>query len=156
LIPLRFSGTTDVDAPLTDVWLRLTDPHFMARHAPTSATVRVVDERRFAVTGGFGAGTMRLEFTIDVEITDLDPPSHLTMKAHGKGFGSALDVSAALALDPVNPELTRLDWSAETGVGGPIAGVAAPLMEGIGKKLAEQFWKRVAEAIKGEVQAANA
>jgi carbon monoxide dehydrogenase subunit G len=144
---LSFSGSPEVPAALRDVWPRILDPHFVARHGPGVESVEVLDPYRFKVITGFGVGSIRLRFGIDVELTEVLPPSKFTMKARGKAPGSAVEITAALALEVLEESLTRLSWQADTNISGTVASVGARLMEGTARKLTEQFWTKFAVSI---------
>ena len=141
---LTFFGAPEVAAPLQDVWPRILDPHFVARHGPGVESVEVLDARHFKVITGFGVGSIRLRFGIEVELTEVNPPNYFTMKARGKAPGSAVEVTASLALEVLEVARTRLSWKADTDISGTIASVGARLMEGTAKKLTEQFWTKFA------------
>lgn len=144
---LSFSGAPEVAAPIADVWPRILDPHFVARHGPGVESVDVLDPRHFKVITGFGVGSIKLRFGIDVELTEVNPPNYFTMKARGKAPGSAVEVTASLALEPIDPIRTRMSWKADTDISGTVASVGARLMEGTARKLTELFWTKFAASI---------
>jgi carbon monoxide dehydrogenase subunit G len=109
--------------------------------------VEVLGEYRFKVITGFGVGSIRLRFGIDVELTEVNPPNRFTMKARGKAPGSAVEITAALALEVLEVARTRLSWQADTDISGTVASVGARLMEGTARKLTEQFWTRFAASL---------
>jgi uncharacterized protein len=147
---LTFSGAPEVEAPQDEVWPRITDPHFVAKHGPGVESVEVLDEHHFKVITGFGVGSIKLRFGIDVELTEVNPPSGLTMKARGRAPGSDVEVTAALLLEVIEPTRTRLSWKADTDISGTVASVGARLMEGTARKLTEQFWTKFAQSIGAE------
>jgi carbon monoxide dehydrogenase subunit G len=144
---LSFSGAPEVAAPLHDVWPRILDPHFVAKHGPGVESVQVLDARHFKVITGFGVGSIRLRFGIDVELTEVNPPNYFTMKARGKAPGSAVEVTASLALEVLEVARTRMSWKADTDISGTVASVGARLMEGTARKLTEQFWTKFASSL---------
>ncbi len=144
---LSFSGAPEIGAPIADVWPRVIDPHFVAKYGPGVESVEVLDPRHFKVITGLGVGSMRLRFAIDVQLTDVNPPNFLTMKARGKAPGSAVEVTAELALEVIEPARTRLAWRADTDISGNVASIGARLMEGTARRLTEQFWIRFAASI---------
>jgi carbon monoxide dehydrogenase subunit G len=137
---LKFSGAPEITAPRDLVWERLMDPHFVARSAPGVERVEIVHECYFKVISGFGIGAMKLRFTLDVELSEVIPPSGLSMRTRGKAPGSAVDVRATLQLEEIDEGRTRLTWYADTEVSGTVASVGARLLEGTARKLTEQFW----------------
>lgn len=144
---LSFNGAPEIAAALAEVWPRIVDPHFVAQHGPGVESVEVLDARHFKVITGFGVGSIKLRFGIDVEMLEVNPPSYFTMRARGKAPGSAIEVTAELALVVLDTHRTRLDWKADTDINGSVASVGARLMEGTARKLTEQFWTRFAASI---------
>ena len=153
---LSFSGAREISASLEAVWPRITDPHFVARHGPGVESVDVIDPTHFKVMTGFGIGSIKLRFGIDVELTEVTPPTGLTMRARGKAPGSAVEVTAALSLEALGGVRTRLNWKADTEISGNVASVGARLMEGTARKLTEQFWSRFADSITAEAHEGGA
>lgn len=153
---LSFSGAPEIAAALAEVWPRVIDPHFVAQHGPGVESVEVLDARHFKVITGFGVGSIRLRFGIDVEMLEVNPPNYFTMRARGKAPGSAIEVTAELALVVLDAQRTRLDWKADTDINGSVASVGARLMEGTARKLTEQFWTRFAASIQAVAGSAGA
>lgn len=144
---LSFHGAPEVGAAIAEVWPRIIDPHFVARHGPGVESVEVLDPRHFKVITAFGVGAMKLRFGIDVELVDVNPPNFFTMKARGKAPGSAVEVTAELGLEAIDATRTRLSWKADTDISGSVASIGARLMEGTARKLTEQFWTKFAASI---------
>lgn len=144
---LEFSGAPEIAAPPDQVWKRLLDYKFVASVAPGVESVEAVDDRHFKVVAGVGVGSVKVKFQIDVELSDVVPPKRLTLSAHGKAPGSALDVRTALEVEPVAPNRSRLRWDATSEVRGTVASVGARLLKGTAKKLTEGFWQAFAERV---------
>jgi carbon monoxide dehydrogenase subunit G len=143
---LSFTGAPEITSPRAMVWERLMDPQFVAKSAPGVERVDVIDATHFKVITAFGVGSIKLKFSMNVELQDVDPPNGLTMKARGQAPGSAVEVAAHLKLEAVSSNLTRLDWKADTDVSGTVASVGARLLEGTARRLTDQFWKDFAAA----------
>ncbi len=147
---LEFSGAPEIAAPPERVWQRLLDPHFVARSAPGVESVEVVDATHFKVASGFGAGSMRIRFPMDVEIFDLVPGQSARMRVWGKVAGSTVDVVSSIEIQHAGPNAVRLNWSATSEFGGAVAGIGARLMEGAARRLTEQFWADFARRVTSE------
>jgi carbon monoxide dehydrogenase subunit G len=146
---LEFSGSPAIAAPRERVWERLMDPHFVARSAPGVESVEAVDPTHFKVISGFGVGSIRVRFTMDVELFDIDAGKSAKMRVRGKAPGSAIDVVSKLQVDDAGSG-TQLNWSATSEVSGTVANVGARLMEGTARKLTEQFWTDFAQRVSQE------
>jgi len=147
---LEFSGSPAIAAPRERVWERLMDPHFVAQSAPGVESVEAVDPTHFKVISGFGVGSIRVRFTMDVELFDIDAGKSARMRVRGKAPGSAIDVVSKLQVDDAGSGGTQLNWSATSEVSGTVASVGARLMEGTARKLTEQFWTDFAQRVSQE------
>jgi carbon monoxide dehydrogenase subunit G len=147
---LEFSGSPAIAAPRERVWERLMDPHFVAQSAPGVESVEAVDPTHFKVISGFGVGSIRVRFTMDVELFDVDAGKSAKMRVRGKAPGSAIDVVSKLQVDDARSGGTQLKWSATSEVSGTVASVGARLMEGTARKLTEQFWTDFAQRVSQE------
>jgi carbon monoxide dehydrogenase subunit G len=147
---LEFSGSPAIAAPRERVWERLMDPHFVAQSAPGVESVEAVDPTHFKVISGFGVGSIRVRFTMDVELFDIEAGKSAKMRVRGKAPGSAIDVVSKLQVDDAGSGGTQLNWSATSEVSGTVASVGARLMEGTARKLTEQFWTDFAQRVSQE------
>jgi len=147
---LDFSGSPTIAAPRERVWQRLMDPHFVAQSAPGVESVDAIDPTHFKVISGFGVGSIRVRFTMDVELFDIDAGKSAKMRVRGKAPGSAIDVVSSMRIDDAGAGSSQLDWSATSEVSGTVASVGARLMEGTARKLTEQFWSDFARRVSQE------
>ena len=144
---LEFSGSPEIAAPRERVWQRLMDPHFVAESAPGVQSVEVIDPAHFKVVSGFGVGSIRVRFAMDVERFDVVPNQSARMRVRGKAPGSAVDVLSQVELEDAGPGRVRLNWSASSQISGTVASVGARLMEGTARKLTEEFWTDFARRV---------
>jgi uncharacterized protein len=148
-VKLEFSGCPEIAAPRERVWQRLIDAHFVAISAPGVEAVRVIDSTHFQVTSGVGIGSLRARVVLDGELFDLVPGVSARMLLRGRGPGSMIDVCTGIEIHEAGSGRLRLNWLAITELRGTLAKAGARLIEGIARKLTEQFWadfaRRVAE-----------
>jgi uncharacterized protein len=147
---LEFSGSPQITAGKERVWARLMDPHFLARSAPGVESVEVIDPTHFQVISGFGAGSFKVRFTMDVELFDIVPERNARMRMQAQAPGSAVDVRSSIEIQEAGPNTVRLNWSAVSEISGTVAGLGARLMEGAARRLTEQFWADFARRVTSE------
>ena len=128
---------------------------FRKSSTPGEAAPPVEDTRppakwEFKVISGFGVGSIRVRFTMDVELFDIDAGKSAKMRVRGKAPGSAIDVVSNLQVNDAGSGGTQLNWSATSEVSGTVANVGARLMEGTARKLTEQFWTDFAQRVSQE------
>jgi len=144
---LDFAGAPEILAPREEVWARLTDPNFVAASAPGVESVEPVDPAHFRVISGIGVGPLRVSFQLDVELSDVVPLERLRMTALGRASGSAVDTVSSVRLESLGKGRTRLNWAATTTISGTVASLGARLVEGIAKRLTEDFWTDFARRV---------
>jgi len=147
---LHFSGAPEITATRPHVWQRLLDPNFVSQSAPGVESVETIDPTHFKVVAAFGVGSVKLRFTLTVELADVVEPERATMRARGKAPGSNVDVVATVRIEDAGPGRLRLDWTADSDVSGTVASVGARLLEGTARKLTEQFWTDFARRVQGD------
>ncbi|HEY8196002.1 MAG TPA: carbon monoxide dehydrogenase subunit G [Gemmatimonadales bacterium] len=147
---LEFSGSPEITAARVPVWARLMDPHFLARSAPGVESVEIIDTNRFTVVSGFGAGSFKVRFTMDVELFDIVPERSARMRMQAQAPGSAVEVLSRIEIQEADPNTVRLNWSATSEISGTVAGLGARLMEGAARRLTEQFWTDFARRVAAE------
>lgn len=144
---LEFAGSPEITAPRDMVWRRLVDPHFIAASAPGVESVDPIDPTHFKVISAIGMGPVRLQFQLDVELSDVVPPDRLRMIARGSAPGSTVDTVSSVRLESTGSGRTRLHWTATTTVGGAVASLGGRLLEGIARRMTEDFWADFARRV---------
>ena len=147
---LHFSGAPEITATRPHVWRQLLDPNFVSQSAPGVESVETIDPTHFRVVAAFGVGSVKLRFTLTVELADVVEPERATMRARGKAPGSNVDVVATVRIEDAGPGRVRLDWTADSDVSGTVASVGARLLEGTARKLTEQFWTDFARRVQAD------
>ena len=144
---LEFSGAPEVTVAREEVWARLTDPNFVAASAPGVESVEAVDPSHFKVISGMGVGPLRVSFQLDVSLSDVVAPERLRMTALGRAPGSEVDTVSSVRLEPLADDRTRLHWAATTTISGAVASLGPRLLEGIARRLTEDFWTDFARRV---------
>ncbi len=142
-----FSGNPEVTASRQAVWQRLMDPGFVTASAPGVESIERIDPTHFKLTAGLGLGAMKLPFTLDILLQDLVEPESATLKARGHAAGSDIAVRSTIRLTESRPGHTLIAWTSESGVTGALAAIGGRLLEGMMKKVTEQFWEDFARRV---------
>ena len=144
---LRFSGSPEVRAPKHIVWQRLIDPQFVAGSAPGVESVEVIDATHFRVISGFGPRAMKAGIALDGELFDLVPGASAKMRLRGNGPGSRIEVLSTIAVHDAGLGKVRLQCTATSELTGKVANLGAKLLEGVARKMTEQFWDDFARRV---------
>ena len=144
---LQFSGSPEVSAPRHIVWQRLIDPRFVAGLAPGVESVEVLDATHFRVISGFGPRAMKARITLDGELFDLLPGMSAKMRLRGNGPGSLIQVLSTIAVHDAGRGKVRLHWTATSELSGTVANLGAKLLEGVARRMTEEFWDDFARRV---------
>jgi carbon monoxide dehydrogenase subunit G len=146
-VKLQFSGAPEVTAPKHIVWQRLVDPCFVAGSAPGVESVEVIDARHFRVISGFGPRAMKARITLEGELFDLVPGVSAKMRLRGNGPGTLIEVLSTIAVHYAGLGKVRLQWTATSELSGTVANLGAKLLQGVARKMTEQFWDDFARRV---------
>ena len=137
----HFEGTVTIKAPRSQVWEFVIDPQKVGQCMPGVESVEVTEgEPKFRAVAAIGFGSVKARFSGDAEFLEVDAPNKVTLKAHGKAPGSAMDVMSLMLLSDGEDGTTELKWTADITVLGTLASLAARLMGSITKKLSAEFF----------------
>lgn len=145
------SGAQEIAAPAESVWRHLLDHEFIAAAAPGVESAERIDDEHFRVTASLGVGSIRLRFTLHVELLDVHAPTSLRMAVKGSAPGSAMRADAAATIIPVSTVASTVEWTIASDVHGNVAGTGARLLQGTARKLTVEFWETFARRAVGLV-----
>jgi carbon monoxide dehydrogenase subunit G len=139
---MHLTGSVTIRAPREKVYAFLTDPHQVSTCAPGVESIEIIEpNKKFRAKAGIGFGAVKATFVGDAEWVELDPPNRAKVKAHGRGSGSAADVSSEMTLSEVGTGSTVVAWTADIAVLGQLASLAARMMGPVSQKLTAQFFE---------------
>jgi xanthine dehydrogenase YagT iron-sulfur-binding subunit len=141
------SVTSELSAPVSDVWRVLDDAELLARCLPGAELTEELGEDRYRGKATVALGPIRLSFAGLAQITERDPDAHrLRVLAHGTDAGGGqTQADIRLVADP-SGEGTRLRAEADIHLTGRIAQFGRALAGDVSKRLFEQFADSVAAA----------
>lgn len=139
---MDIQGEKILQADRASVWRALNDPKVLQRCLAGCDSFEPDGENRYRVAMAATVGPVRARFTGKLELRDVNPPTSYALSFEGSGgvagFGKG---TAAVVLDDV-PEGTRLRYTAQAQVGGRLAQVGARLIDGVTKRMADDFFTR--------------
>lgn len=157
---MEMTGQQIVPAPQPRVWAALNDPEVLKACIPGCQSIERVSDNEYRVSMTAAVGPVKAKFNGKLLLADITPPTSYTLSFEGSGgaagFGKG---SAEVALAPDSGG-TLLTYKANAQVGGKLAQVGSRLIDGVAKKMADQFFQRfnaqVAEAAPAAIQPARA
>lgn len=137
--------------PLTqaETWRALNDTAVLKDCIPGCETIEQISETEYQLTMTAKVGPVSAKFKGLMTLSDMAPPHSYTLLFEGQGGVAGFARGQASVQLAPEAEGTRLGYVVKAMIGGKLAQVGARLIDGVAKKIAEQFFsefnKRVAE-----------
>jgi len=151
---MEMTGEQLIPLPQEATWEALNDPAVLKDCIPGCETIERVAENEYEITMTAKVGPVNAKFKGKMTVSDADPPRAYTLVFEGQGGVAGFAKGrASVALSPHDAG-TRLAYTAKATVGGKLAQVGARLMDGVAKKLADQFFTAFNKKMSGTPDAA--
>lgn len=140
---LEINGERKIPAPQNAVWIALNDPVVLRECIPGCDLMEKVSDTEYRLGMLAVVGPVKARFSGKLALSDIVEPRSYALNFEGSGgaagFGKG---NAKVTLSALNATETQLDYTASAQVGGKIAQVGSRLIDGIARKIAEDFFKR--------------
>lgn len=137
---MELTGQQLIPLPQNETWEALNDPEILKACIPGCDAFDKVTDTQYRLTMTARIGPVSAKFKGLMTLEDVNPPRGYTMGFEGQGgVAGFAKGQAAVSLDPEG-ESTRLSYSAKAMVGGKIAQLGARLIDGVARKLANDFF----------------
>jgi carbon monoxide dehydrogenase subunit G len=144
---MQQSGEHRIAAPSDKVWRALNDPGVLQACIEGCQSMVKVGEDAFQARIKAQVGPVSAVFDAEVTLADLDPPHACTLVGRAKGGAAGFGKGEAKVSLSEDGGATRLRYEAEGSVGGKLAQVGQRLVDGVARRLAEQFFARFGELV---------
>ena len=144
---LQYSGEETIATGTDTVWSFVTDAAKVGHCFPDVLEVTVRDPTHMEAIVRVGVGPVRGRFKLKVELVPDPARRRIDMKISGGGFGSAVDMTAGADVIDAGAGTTRLKWGGEAIARGPVATVGGRVLDAQAKKLIEQAFANVRQAL---------
>lgn len=145
---LRWEGTLEIEAAQERVWAGLVDPEILARCSGADGSAKEIGPYKWEVPAKISIGMFKLPVTLEIAMHDLAAPNEGKMTLTGTGPGAGIEGRSSIHLTSIGPDRTRLEWKAETTVGGSLAKFGAGLIEPVVRAQTEGFWSEFARVVR--------
>ncbi len=144
---LTMTGEVDLPAPQEVVWAKLNDPAVLQACIPGCQSLERTSENELEAVAKVKIGPVSATFKGKVLLSDIDPPNGYTISGEGTGgIAGFAKGGAKVHLSPIGSG-TRMTYEVEAQVGGKIAQLGARLVDGVAKRLADQFFASFADEV---------
>ena len=137
---MQMTGEQLIPVSQGETWRALNDTEVLKGCIPGCETLERLSDTQYQLTMRAKIGPVSARFKGMMTLTDLNPPHAYTMTFEGQGGVAGFAKGEAdVALAPEG-EATRLSYSVKAMIGGKLAQLGARLIDGVARKLADDFF----------------
>lgn len=140
-------GSFTVPADQATVWEKLNDPEVLKACISGCQSLEKTSDTSFVAVAKLKIGPVSASFKGKVELLDVDAPNGCRIVGEGEGGIAGFAKGAANVKLATVPEGTTVTYAVEANVGGKIAQLGGRLIDGVAKKMADQFFTAFAAAV---------
>ena len=144
---MEMKGEHRISAPREEVWSALNDTEILKASLPGCESMEVTGENAFIAKITAKVGPVKAKFTLNITLSDLDPPNGYTITGEGKGGVAGFANGGATVSLREDGSNTILCFSVKANVGGKLAQLGARLIDGVAKKMADEFFGTFSEIV---------
>jgi hypothetical protein len=135
-------GEQMIALPQQRVWEALNNPQILKDCIPGCETMERVSDTEYRVVLSAAVGPVKAKFNGKLLLSDLNPPDSYALNFEGSGgaagFGKG-DCKVSLSAADGG---TRLTYTAHATIGGKLAQVGSRLIDGVARKMADDFFAK--------------
>lgn len=146
---MKMSGSKEIAASQDIVWAAILNPEVLKECVPGCTEMTGTAEDGFEATVVQKVGPVKATFKGQVVLSDMDKPNSVTLTGEGKGGAAGFAKGGAVVNLAPSETGTLLTYDVDANVGGKLAQLGSRIIDGFAKRMAEQFFTRLQEAIEG-------
>ena len=153
---MEMTGEQLIPVSQAEVWRGLNDPAVLKACIAGCETIEKVSDSEYRVTIVAAVGPVKAKFNGKLLLSDLNPPNSYSLSFEGSGGAAGFGKGGAQVSLKAEGAGTRLTYSAKASVGGKLAQVGSRLIDGVARKMADDFFTAFNEKLAPTVKPAGA
>lgn len=150
---MEMTGSYRIAATRDQVWAALNDPAVLKDCIPGCEKLEKTSDTEMEATAALKIGPVKARFNGKVTLSEINAPVGYTITGEGSGGAAGFAKGGADVQLAEEGGETVLTYTARAQVGGKIAQMGARLIDGVAKKLADQFFAKFSERVAGDAAA---
>jgi len=139
---MEMTGEQSIPLPQRRVWDALNDPDILKACIPGCESIERVSDTEYKVAMTAAVGPVKAKFNGRLVLSDLNPPDSYSLAFEGSGGAAGFGKGTAQVMLVPDGDSTRLTYRANATVGGKLAQIGSRLIDGVAKKLSDDFFVR--------------
>ena len=144
---MTMTGDFILPADKATVWAKLNDPEVLKACIPGCQSLEKTSDTSFAAAAKVKVGPVGATFKGKVNLTDIDPPHGYRISGAGEGRAAGFAKGSAVVKLEDAEGGTKLTYDVEAQIGGKLAQLGGRLINGVAKKMADEFFANFAKAV---------
>jgi uncharacterized protein len=144
---MTMNGQVELPGSPEEVWAKLNEPEVLRACIPGCESLEKLSDVEFQAVALTKVGPVKARFKGKVRLSDLDPPKHYRISGEGDGGVAGFAKGGASVSLQATATGTLLSYQVEAQIGGKLAQLGQRLVNGVAKKLADQFFEKFAAAV---------
>ena len=145
---MDMTGEYRIPAPRQKVWEALNNPDVLKACIPGCESLEKISDTEMSGRVAAKVGPVSAKFSGKVTLSDLDPPNGYRISGEGAGGAAGFAKGGAtvkLADDGTGG--TVLAYQVDAQIGGKLAQIGSRLVDGVARKMADDFFSRFSAAV---------
>lgn len=152
---MELTGQQILTLPIKKVWDALNDPTVLQQCIPGCDSFEATDDQHYKIVMTATVGPIKAKFTGKLLLSDINPPNAYTLQFDGSGGAAGAGKGVAKVQLNRHDAGTSLQYTVSASVSGRLSQVGARLIDGVAKKMADQFFNRFKETLEPKVEIAE-
>jgi len=137
---MDMTGEQLIPLPQAQVWRGLNDPEVLKTCIAGCESIEKVSDNEYRVAMVAAVGPVKARFNGKLLLSDLNPPNSYSLSFEGSGGAAGFGKGSAQVSLKAEGAGTRLTYFAKASVGGKLAQVGSRLIDGVARKMADDFF----------------
>ena len=137
---MEMTGEQLIPVSQAEVWRGLNDPEVLKACIVGCESIEKVSDNEYRVVIVAAIGPVKAKFNGKLLLSDLNPPNSYSLSFEGSGGAAGFGKGGAKVSLKTEGSGTRLTYSANASVGGKLAQVGSRLIDGVARKMADDFF----------------
>ncbi|MEQ1880090.1 MAG: carbon monoxide dehydrogenase subunit G [Burkholderiales bacterium] len=139
---MEISGEQRIALSQQRVWEALNDPEILKVCIAGCESIERVSDNEYKVAMTAAIGPVKAKFSGKLLLSDLNPPNSYSLAFEGSGGAAGFGKGSARVTLATNGEVTLLTYKATASVGGKLAQIGSRLIDGVAKKMSDDFFAK--------------
>ena len=146
---MEITGEQLIPKPQQQTWDAICDPAVLQVCIPGCESTEKISASEFQLLMAAKVGPVSAKFKGKITLANVDAPHAYTLIFEGQGGVAGFAKGQADVKLLPEGDATRLEYAAKATVGGKLAQVGSRLIDGVAKKLAENFFSAFNKHVSG-------